>query len=85
MTIQDREKRVRRILRKHGRRLMISKRRQAYYTIIHESEVENETDFLEFVEWVAVIRDRAATDRILLAERKLHKELVEAALKKLDK
>lgn len=86
MTIQDREKRVRRILSKQGWRLIISRRRRAYYTIMHGSEVENETDFLDIVESSAVSRvDPGARREIDIAEHDLRRRMIEVVLKRLDK
>src|SRR5208337_306793 len=85
MTIQDREKRVRRILRKQGKRLIKSRERQALYTVMSGSVTECETEFLDSVEWAAVIADRTITRQIGLERGKVPRHMLEAALDKLDK
>jgi hypothetical protein len=86
MTIHDRENRVRRILRSQGKRLIKSRRRRAFYTIMHGSEVDNETDILGVVEVSAVIGgDLDAMREIAIAEGNLRRRMIEVALKRLDK
>jgi len=85
MTKKERENRMRRILRKLGCRLMKSRRRRALYAVVRGSHVEYETDFLEGVEVCTVFRDAATAREIGDAKPKVRVQLVEAALKKLDK
>lgn len=85
MTIQDRENRVRRILRKQGRRLIKSRQRQALYTVMRGSAVDCETEFLDVVEWNTVIADRLIVRMIGVERGKVPRHMLEAALDKLDK